>query len=311
MQLLLILAGLILLLRGPGVARLAGAALVALAAFWLASSARSLAPENVRRIAQLRRENMSPGLRELLDKGRVRQDPTEDKLERRDRDKPKRTEDDAARRPVGEDSFSIHCNHCGQALQLRYHPESMGQLRCVRCARIAFWMQLDERGTWRTMPEYFELTPSPVGGEVGIAWAYFIERFSYDHAKARSKDPVWQTTPYTTRTMTGVCRDSATAVADWLVASGHQAAVATGEVTFASPYGSRHAWTVVSANGVDYILETTGPSRFSRAKTPPRADLMTEYFPNAKFSREGVWGETGKGRIVDYDSPDLWYQVVH
>lgn len=288
MQILLAIAGLLLVLRGPALPRFAGVALLGLAALWLVGSAASLRPENVSRISEIRRERMSEGMGALVDSGWLR-------------------------RAIGGKSFTFPCGQCGARLRLQYHPDRMGLISCVRCGQFAFWMQIDEAGRWRTMPEYFEGTQPPLAGrDLAALWTFFVDGFTYNHRKLAEKDPTWQSSPYTSRVMTGVCRDSATAVADWLSSRGHDASVAAGFVTWNNPEGEGHAWTVVRDGGIDYILETAGPSRFSLAKTPPRAAVMEDYFPHAYFTRQGVWVRSrDKTRVTDYRDPRLWYALTY
>lgn len=285
MQFLLLIAGLLLILREAVVAKLLGVALLGVAALWLISGFRSVSPENVARIAEIRRDRMSDGLRRLVD-------------------------DDRYFRKDGDD-FIFTCPHCDANLKLVYHPERMGRIRCRGCRHFVFWMQIDETGTWRTMPEYFEMVRAPVSGSPAKIWAYFTERFTYDNAKIRNDDPTWQSSPYTTRTMKGVCRESASTLADWFQSSGYDGIVASGIVTWTSENGGRHAWTVLREEGVDYVLESTGPSEFSRLKTPPRAEVMTEYFPNAYFDPDGCYGITDESdRLTDYRDDSRLYPIL-
>jgi hypothetical protein len=287
MPFLLLIAGVFFLLRGPATARAGGIALVGIATLWLFASAASLTPRNIRKVSEIRREQMSTRMTGLLDSGWFR------------------------RTGGKKGEFDFPCGHCGTMMRLVYHPDRMGMIFCPHCAKLAFWMQLDEQGNWRTMPEYFEGTRAPFGGDPAALWLYFLSGFSYDHQKANSGDPVWQSAPFTMRTMKGVCRDSATAVADWLHSAGHDACVAVGNVVGLTDSNTRHAWTVARISGVDYVLETAGATAASIAKTPPRAAMMPGYFPNSRFAPDGVWATRDDRWIFDYKDPVLWYQVKY
>ncbi len=282
MQFVLLFAGLLLVLR-EGLIRVTGVVLIGVSALWIIAGVRSLSPENLARVTEIRKESMSAGMKRLVDRNYLRKKG---------------------------DSFQFSCPHCASLLQLAYDPEHMGLIKCGGCSRFAFWMQIDEEGIWRTMPEYYEKTKPPVRGTAGFIWAHFVDRFTYDHKKVTGSDPTWQSTPYTTRTMKGVCRDSATALADWFHSAGLDAFVGAGKTASGFSGTAGHAWCVLREDGVDYILETTGPSRFSLLKTPPRAEIMTDYFPYAMFDAKSCTGTVDfPERITNYRDPAKWYSI--
>jgi len=120
-------------------------------------------------------------------------------------------------------------------------------------------------------------------------WLHHLSRFRYSQKKLNSRDLVWQTVAFTHKNRTGVCRDSATLLTDWLDFYGYDARIALGIYTIAGR-DELHAWTVIRSNGIDYILESTGYTQEARMRSPPRAQFKIQYWPTYQVKKGGdLW----------------------
>jgi hypothetical protein len=159
---------------------------------------------------------------------------------------------------------------------------------------------LDESGTTQPLHEYMGVFPwSKVDGVVrerGSAvdlWLIQLANFTYDFDKLDRRDPVWQSVGQTWRTRSGVCRDSATVLADMLAESGHDARMVLGRVTGPDwpDGGGLHAWVALvdPSSGNEYLLESTSSSQESQMRVPPRVAVKTDYLAHMQVVREGYY----------------------
>ena len=89
-------------------------------------------------------------------------------------------------------------------------------------------------------------------------------------------------------------------LADWLAACGFQARVVLGKQG-----RSGHAWVVLNQGDADYILETTGRQANYR-RTPPRAQLLGDYYPQVQFDQTGTWFRTSAKWTSAYFDERQW-----
>ncbi len=150
----------------------------------------------------------------------------------------------------------------------------------------------DENGRVRRLHEYFRelnwsreplFVRSP--DDPMAYWLLQLQRFTYSHDKLRMEDATWQTVPYTWRHQTGVCRDSATLLADMLSSAEYDARLVVGDlVQFplrAPGPDTGHAWVVLRCGdtGEEYLLESTLETSDFPMRVPPRTHMAPEYFP--------------------------------
>lgn len=213
--------------------------------------------------------------------------------------------------------FPFSCGACGHS-QWSYLPSGLGRGRtfCERpsCRHLLLWYERDESGMRRAMPRYYDgFSPDPSEKNWLSIWLLQLARFRYNHAKLETGDPLWQTSSSTWRTGTGVCRDSATLLADWLRSAGHDARIVTGQTRGARwlSSGGAHAWVVLvdGDTGKQYLLETTGESQESRMRTPPLASLKAgEYQPEHQVVPTGYRGrEKNAAPAGEYNTG--WYET--
>ena len=214
--------------------------------------------------------------------------------------------------------FPFSCGTCGHS-QWSYLPSgpSGGRVVCKRpsCRHLLLWCERDESGKRRVMPGYFEgFSPDPSEKDWASIWLLQLARFQYNHAKVQSRDPLWQTSKSTWNTGTGVCRDSATLLADWLRSAGHDARIVTGQMRRGLSSVEGHAWVVLvdRDTGKQYLLETTGESHESRMRTPPLASLKAgEYLPEHQVVPAGYRGreknaqDPGEYNAGWYETPEM------
>jgi hypothetical protein len=123
-------------------------------------------------------------------------------------------------------------------------------------------------------------------------WLLQLSNFTYDHGKIYRDDPVWQSVAHTWKTRKGVCRDSATVLADMLAHHGHEARMVVGFVAGPDwgPAGG-HAWVglVDPDTGREYLLESTGETQHSRLRTPPRVAVKIDYTAEMQIVSNGYY----------------------
>jgi predicted transglutaminase-like cysteine proteinase len=111
---------------------------------------------------------------------------------------------------------------------------------------------------------------------------------------------VWQLAEQTFRKRRGDCEDLSILLGDWLEANGFATRIALGQFR-----RSGHAWVVLHHDGHDYILEATGSDRRYR-RMPPRAKLLTTYFPRVQFDSQEILFRTSKKWTGDYQDDKEW-----
>lgn len=158
----------------------------------------------------------------------------------------------------------------------------------------------DEAGRVRHLHEYFGEYPWASDGtldsmqnhDVMSLWLLQLQYFDYDHDKIRRQDETWQSVPYTWQHERGVCRDSATLLADMLAAVGYDARLAVGDLVeppnlFPGP-DTGHAWVVVRDpdTGCEYLLESTQETWDRNLRVPPRTFTLPEYIPEMQVTKD-------------------------
>jgi hypothetical protein len=150
----------------------------------------------------------------------------------------------------------------------------------------------DENGKLRRLHQYFgeyrwsrDPLVASLPDDVMFYWYHQLSRFTYDHHKIRVDDATWQTVPYTWRHQRGVCRDSATVLADMLVYQQYDARLVVGywpvEPGFRPEPGDGHAWVVIRdpGTGYEYLLESTEETWHYARRFPPRTFQYPQYLP--------------------------------
>lgn len=159
---------------------------------------------------------------------------------------------------------------------------------------------VDEKGNHRPLHEYMGVFPWKT--EQGVVakrssavdlWLIQLAHFTYNHHKIARRDPIWQSVRETWLTSTGVCRDSATVLADMLAESGHDARMVLGEVSGPDwpNGGGGHAWVILidPTNGNEYLLESAGETQESHMRTPPRVAVKTDYTAQMQVVKRGYY----------------------
>jgi hypothetical protein len=158
----------------------------------------------------------------------------------------------------------------------------------------------DENGRVRQLHEYFGEYPWASDGtlasmpdhDVMTLWLLQLQYFDYDHGKIHRQDETWQSVPYTWRHERGVCRDSATLLADLLRAVGYDARLAVGDLVEAPNFfpgpDTGHAWVVVRDpdTGNEYLLESTQETWDRNMRVPPRTFTSPEYIPEMQVTKD-------------------------
>ena len=204
----------------------------------------------------------------------------------------------------------IRCPHCSATDQVCIAPHTQQKLLCKSCSRLLAYVACDENNQGRVLPHFFEgFKPRvPVGGWEDV-WKSQLLGFHYTEAKRDRGDRFWQTSAYTWELKTGVCRDSAVLLADWLHAEGYNARVVVGQVQGSKwpGGGGSHAWVVIgdATSSKEYLLESTRVTQSFPLRTPPLAETMTDYFAEYQFQSDGYRGRTSTGWTGDYERG--WY----
>ena len=162
---------------------------------------------------------------------------------------------------------------------------------------------LDESGNTLPLHEYLGVFPWTSVQDVVEKrssavdlWLIQLANFTYDFGKLAKRDRVWQSVRQTWKTKSGVCRDSATVLADMLAEAGHDARMVIGDVRGPDwpDGGGLHAWVVLldSESGSEYLLESTAASQGSRLRTPPHVGVKTDYSAHMQIVKEGYYVAT-------------------
>lgn len=172
----------------------------------------------------------------------------------------------------------------------------------------------DEAGRTRHLHEYFGEYPWASDGtldsmqnhDVMSLWLLQLQYFDYDHDKIRRQDETWQSVPYTWQHERGVCRDSATLLADMLAAVGYDARLAVGDLVeppnlFPGP-DTGHAWVVVRDpdTGFEYLLESTQETWDRNLRVPPRTFTLPEYIPEMQVTKDFYLTRREEGSTTAY-----------
>jgi len=206
----------------------------------------------------------------------------------------------------GERLVHTTCSLCGESQYLELTlgvDDEAGTLNaiCHKCGRKYDSFAQDTEGKFHRPSHYCEeFNPEPLDSAAKI-WLRCLKRVDYevDLDRYRRLD-VWQRASQTWALRRGDCEDSALMIADWLRANGFDAKVVIGLAE-----GEGHAWVVLHADGIDYVLEGTGgPMNYHRV--PPRAAAQPDYFPEAQFDPTGIWYRLGKAWTADYRDPEQW-----
>jgi hypothetical protein len=208
----------------------------------------------------------------------------------------------------------LGCVHCGKSA---WHPlkarTPRSRLKCSNkeCGRVLAMVESDETGRRRTLPEYFTGKAPEEAVDWMDIWLRQLARFKYDHGKLSRRDPTWQSAAFTWSSGSGVCRDSATLLADWLRSKGYDARLAVGNRLKRGAPPEGHAWVVLidPASGKQYLLESTGPTMDSRMRVPPLARLKTDYLAELQITPKGYLGRLDEGWTGDYEA--RWYATPH
>ena len=161
---------------------------------------------------------------------------------------------------------------------------------------------IDENGRKRHLHEYFgeyawQNESAVVANKASFVdlWLKQLSHFTYDHHKIYMEDPTWQSVSCTWHTEKGVCRDSATVLADMLEQEGYDARMVVGFVDGPS-WGTAggHAWVglVDKKSGKEYLLESTGETQGSRMRTPPLYALQAakeHYYSEMQIVNSGYY----------------------
>lgn len=169
---------------------------------------------------------------------------------------------------------------------------------------------VDENGRIRHLHEYFaeyswkdeKDVASNKSSPAGL-WLQQLGHFTYDHNKIYVKDPTWQSVSYTWHKEKGVCRDSATVLADMLQQAGYDARMVVGYVD-GPEWGTAggHAWVgfVDKSSGKEYLLESTGETQESRMRTPPLYVLQAanhHYYSEMQIVRNGYYTKADSSMV--------------
>ena len=159
-------------------------------------------------------------------------------------------------------------------------------------------VEVDENGKLRRLHDYFgeyrwsrDPLVAALPDDVMIYWYHQLARFNYDHRKISSDDATWQTVRYTWHQQRGVCRDSATVLADMLTYHDYDARLVLGYLVdrpgLTPNPNDGHAWVVVRdpTTGYEYILESTEETWDYNMRFPPRTYTAPEYLPVMQVTR--------------------------
>ena len=173
--------------------------------------------------------------------------------------------------------------------------------------------ETDETGRVRRLHEYFgeqqwheDEHLAATTEDVVSYWVLQTQRFDYDHGKVRSGDRTWQSVPFTWNSQKGVCRDSATLLADMLAHKGYDARLVLGHVVeppIPLPLpDTGHAWVVLKdeETGHEYLLESTKETWDEPMRVPPRTFTKVEYIPEMQVTANHYYTRSSIGRTTDY-----------
>jgi hypothetical protein len=187
-------------------------------------------------------------------------------------------------------------------------------LICPSCRRVGAVLARGTSGAPRPVTHFLTgLRPSasiidpndPVAGMLAI-WKLAVSRCEYVHDGPEDKPgtDVWQTPPETLRRRSGDCEDSALLVTDLFLSAGFRTRMAMGRAD-----GGGHAWSVVHADGNDFIIEST--NRHPDGENLPVVQRDSPYAPEILFDRDAIYVRSSPGAPFDGDywSPQKWLRI--
>ena len=118
-------------------------------------------------------------------------------------------------------------------------------------------------------------------------------KYSYDKDQFGAND-LWLTSAEVFQLRRGDCEDQSMLLADWLISMGYDARVVSGRRDRGG-----HAWVVLFEEDKVYLLEAV---QKRPRRTPPLAQLATNFHPRYMFNNEFIWHNTGGELNLDYNS---------
>ncbi|MDF1824442.1 MAG: transglutaminase-like domain-containing protein [Verrucomicrobiales bacterium] len=217
--------------------------------------------------------------------------------------------------------FFNECPHCGEVHALEVEKESRTLiLSCPYCDLPFDVLAADTKGQIRRAPDFFEgfrlledpSAASQLSDEERIValWQRITDQCEYQLDQDHSIDgerEVWKHSRETWDDKAGDCEDTSILLADALISAGFDTRVAIG---WNGNIG-QHAWVVVKAGGIQYVLESTLQDEISLASLVPAVDAAAFYQPEQLFDRENLYFTRADEAAFrrDYFSPVLWERL--
>ena len=206
----------------------------------------------------------------------------------------------------GRREFHLTCSLCGHhhlGRVGRPSAKNAGALvtRCPKCNRVFNVFGIDPSGDYHRPHRFMRGFKPKEEKDALRLWLYVLANCRYvKDVTQYGRDEVWQLAKDTYAKRCGDCEDTSILLVDWLKACGFQARAVLGREGRGG-----HAWVVLREGGKDYILETTG-GRNNYRRTPPRASMQVDYFPEVQFETEGTWFRTSRTWTSAYFDEDQW-----
>ena len=172
---------------------------------------------------------------------------------------------------------------------------------CPNCRSPIDLYGVDAAGKYHRLSWFMRsFAPRPIEHPLD-AWLFVLQNCSTRGQKQQDRG-AWKTAEETYRSLQGDRKDAAVLLADWLAASGYDAKAVVGEAD-----GELAAWVVLHADEHTYILDPAGGRKTYR-RTPPRAELMTNYVPRVQFDHTGVWLRRSPQWTSQYADAAQWWR---